>query len=442
MEPKKQLKHCVALVFCFSMQSTGADVAQYDVPPPPNILESKVKLVEPQGLLTLEQALSLSLLHNPMLQDFALSTRVADVNTLRAGLFKNPELDIEVENFLGSGPLRRFQQTETTFSISQLFELGGKRSKRRALAETEYDLSIWDYEARRMDMIYLVATNYIKVLASQARLELATETTKLAEEIYDTVVARVKAGKVSPLEQSKSRVELANARLELARVKRALVISKQNLAALWGSVNPLFNNVSGNLFITQKLPEYSEIQARLKNNPDLARWEAEIERYRKAISLAKAKKIPDVTVMAGARHFADQDDFAAVAGFSVPLFIFDNKQYGVDEANLLLTQGLQRRQAAGVEIRAALVENYQQLQMSEIEIEAIKKEVLPSAKAALEAAKTAYRLGKIGSLDLLDAQRTLFQTSIQQLEVLASYHLNVAKIERLIGGALNPATTN
>jgi cobalt-zinc-cadmium efflux system outer membrane protein len=434
--------HFVAFSFFCSVQSVYAETAQYDVPPPPNILNSKVELVEPQGLLSLEQAMSLSLLHNPMLQDFALATRVADVKTLGAGLYKNPELDIEVENFLGSGRLRRFQQTETTFSISQLFELGGKRSKRQALAETEYDLSIWNYEARRMDMIYLVAINYIKVLANQARLELATETTRLAEEIYDTVGARVKAGKVSPLEQSKSRVELANARLEQARVKRALIISKQNLAALWGSANPLFSNVTGNLFFTQKLPEFSEIQARLKNNPDLARWEAEIARYRKAISLAKAKKIPDVTVMAGARHFADQDDFAAVAGFSVPLFIFDNKQYGVDEANILLTQGLQRRQAASVEIQATFVENFQQLQMSETEIEAIKNEVLPSAKAALEAAKTAYRLGKIGSLDLLDAQRTLFRTSIQQLEALVSYHLNVARIERLIGGALNPASTN
>ncbi len=441
MEPKNFIKHFMMLAFFCSVQSVTAETAKYDVPPP-DILNSQVELVEPQGILTLEQALSLSLLHNPMLQDFALATRVADIKTLRAGLFKNPELDIEVENFLGSGRLRRFQQTETTFSISQLFELGGKRSKRRALAENEYDLSIWDYETRRMDMIYLMAINYIKVLANQARLELAIETTRLAEEIYDTVGARVRAGKVSPLEQSKSRVELANARLEEARVKRALIISKQNLATLWGSANPLFSSVSGNLFVTQKLPEFSEIQTRLKNNPDLARWEAEIERYRKAISLAKAKKIPDVTVMAGARYFADQDDFAAVAGFSVPLFIFDNKQYGVDEANLLLTQGLQKFQAAGVEIRAALVENYQQVQMSEIEIAAIKNEVLPSAKAALESAKTAYRLGKIGSLDLLDAQRTLFQTSVQQLEALVSYHLNVARIERLIGGALNPATTN
>jgi outer membrane protein TolC len=51
----------------------------------------------------------------------------------------------------------------------------------------------------------------------------------------------------------------------------------------------------------------------------------------------------------------------------------------------------------------------------------------------------AYRLGEIGSLDLLDAQRTLFKSGSQQLEALATFQLNVAKIERLIGGALNPS---
>jgi cobalt-zinc-cadmium efflux system outer membrane protein len=68
--------------------------------------------------------------------------------------------------------------------------------------------------------------------------------------------------------------------------------------------------------------------------------------------------------------------------------------------------------------------------------------VLPSAKEAFRAAKLAYRLGEIGSLDLLDAQRTLFQNSREQLEALATFQLNVAKIERLIGGGLNPSSDN
>jgi outer membrane protein, heavy metal efflux system len=435
---KKLILRFSGIVFCLFLPTVNADPETYTVPPPPNILEQRVQLIEPQGTLSITDALSLALLHNPTLQEFAWDIRIGDVKALRAGLLPNPELGIDVEDFLGGGQKQSFEQTETTLSFSQLFELGGKRSKRKALANTERDLAIWDYESKRMDVIAQVAARYIDVLANQARLKLANETAALAEEIYDTVVARVKAGKVSPLEQSKSRVELAKARLSKAKVLRELVSRKQNLAALWGSMNPMFNNVNGDLYLVQTVPEFSILISRLDNNPDLARWSAEIERYQKAISLAKAKKIPDLTISAGARYFSDNNDVAGVAGVSLPLFIFDNKQTGVDEANMILTQAMQKRQAVRIAMRAALVDNYQQLQMSQVEIEAFREEVLPSARTALKAAKVAYRLGKIGSLDLLDSQRTLFQSNSQYLTALAAFHLNIAKIERLIGGALQP----
>ena len=437
---KKYLSFFSGLVFYLFLSSVFAETKSYAVPSPPDMLEQRVELIEPQGNLSLTEALSLAFLHNPTLQDFAWEIRISDVKTLRAGLLPNPKLGFEAENFLGSGQQRDFDQTETTVSISQLFELGGKRAKREALATTERDLALWDYETRRLDIIYQVATRYMVVVANQARLKLAIETTAVAEEIFNTVVARVKAGKVSPLEQSKSRVELAKARLQKARVLRELVGNKQNLAAVWGSMNPLFKQVTGDLFAVQAVPEFSILISRLNNNPDLARWSTEIERYRKAIDLAKARKIPNITFMAGGRHFAGNDDFAAVAGISAPLFIFDNKQTGVDEALMVLTQALQKQQAAKVAIRSSLIDNYQQLQMSLTEITVLREEVLPSARAAFKATKVAYRLGEIGSLDLLDAQRTLFRSGSEHLEALATFQLNVAKIERLIGGALNPSS--
>ena len=105
---------------------------------------------------------------------------------------------------------------------------------------------------------------------------------------------------------------------------------------------------------------------------------------------------------------------------------------------MVLAQARQKQQAAKVAIQSALIENYQQLEMSLTEITAFRDEVLPSAKAAFKAAKVAYRLGEIGSLDLLDAQRTLFQSNSDKLEAWVNFQLNIAKIERLIGGALNP----
>ena len=370
------------------------------------------------------------------MQNYAWELRISDVKALQAGLLQNPELSVEAENFLGSGEFRNFDQTETTVSLSQLFEMGGKRAKRKVLATTERDLALWDYEKKRMDIIYQVSSRYIELIASQAEVKLAAKTRSIAEDIYKNIVARVKEGMVSPLEQSKSRVELAKARLGEVRAISEVVSKKQNLSAVWGSLTPLFKQAKGDLFSVQALPELSILISQLDHNPDLARWSTEIERYQKAITLAKAQKIPNITFTAGGRHFAGDDDFAVVAGVSAPLFIFDNKQTTVDETEMMLTQAMQKQRADRVSIQTLLIETYQQLQMSLVGIKVIREEVLPSAREVLNAAKIAYQLGEISSLELLDAQRMLSQSSREHLEVLTVYQLNVRKIERLIGGAL------
>ena len=66
-------------------------------------------------------------------------------------------------------------------------------------------------------------------------------------------------------------------------------------------------------------------------------------------------------------------------------------------------------------------------------------EVEPGAMSALAAAEEAFRHGKIGALDLLDAQRTLFAVRRQSVDVHAAYHRAVVAIERLVGGPLRQA---
>ncbi len=350
-------------------------------------------------------------------------------------------MGVEFENFAGSGERNAFDQTETTLALSQLIELGGKRMKRRALANTQRDLAAWDYEAKRLDVLSNVTAAFVKVLADQTRLKLAEDIVSLANSIYRSVVERVRVGKVSPLEQSKSRVELARARLIEAKIRSELVTARQGLSAIWGSMTPQFKAVAGDLKTNRTPPSLTSLVDRLSGNPDLARWAAEMSLRRKALNLAKAETIPDLTLSAGVRHFADEDDFAGVASFSIPLFVFDDKKTGVQEAEIGLTQAMQNRKAAMVMVRAELVDAYQRLQMAFVEIEAISNEVLPSAKAAFDAATEAYRLGKIGSIDLLDSQRTLFQTRREQVEALAAFHQQVVSIERLIGGELNIQST-
>ena len=70
-----------------------------------------------------------------------------------------------------------------------------------------------------------------------------------------------------------------------------------------------------------------------------------------------------------------------------------------------------------------------------MEAEGLAREVVPAAQSALDAATRGYELGKFGLIDLLDAQRSLFQMKTQQLRAWLDTHKAAAEIARLLGDA-------
>ena len=62
--------------------------------------------------------------------------------------------------------------------------------------------------------------------------------------------------------------------------------------------------------------------------------------------------------------------------------------------------------------------------------------MLPVAQRAYEATDEGYRQGKFDYLEVLDAQRTLFEAKVQYVSSLTTYHRARAAIERLIGRSL------
>jgi cobalt-zinc-cadmium efflux system outer membrane protein len=125
-----------------------------------------------------------------------------------------------------------------------------------------------------------------------------------------------------------------------------------------------------------------------------------------------------------------------VISVSIPLPVFDRNQGGFLEAHYQLAKAAEERRAAEIQGRAALAEVYAALASAFRKATTLQDEVLPGAQQAFDAASEGYRQGKFGFLDVLDAQRTLFEARGQYLEALVAYHRGVAEVERLIGEPL------
>ncbi len=393
---------------------------------------------EPTGELTLRQAVELAFDGNPDLAAFSWEVRSGDARILQAGLIPNPDIGLETEDIFGSGPFRNFDSSQTTLSIGQLVELGGKRAARVRLASAGKEVAGWDYEARRADLAAEVAKAFVEVLSTQERVALSEETTRLAEEVLNAVSARVTAGKISPVEETKARVAFSVSQIEQERVNRSLEAARTKLAATWGSSRPVFSRAVGRLEQVTPIPSVEELAGRISRNPDIARWAMELEQRRAVLAQERAVRIPDVTISAGIRRYreTEAEETALVFGAAIPLPLFNRNQGKILESRYQVSRAERERQAAGNRVRAALSEAYQALAIGYAEATTLKSVVLPGARSAFESASEGFRQGKFGYLDVLDAQRTLFDARGRYVEALGAYHKAAADIERLIGGGL------
>lgn len=116
----------------------------------------------------------------------------------------------------------------------------------------------------------------------------------------------------------------------------------------------------------------------------------------------------------------------------------------MSEARAALEKIRHERRAAETEAQTDLAETWQNLSASHAEAIALRDEILPGSVSAFEAAEFGYREGKFDFLQMLDAQRTLFEVKGKYLQALTDYHLARIEVERLIGAPLQdqlkPAT--
>jgi cobalt-zinc-cadmium efflux system outer membrane protein len=420
----------------------GSDFETFQAPGEPSSAPVPAVLKEPIGVIDMRAALAQALMKSPELAAFSWEIRAREAATAQAGFLPNPEVGVEMENFGGTGEFDGLEGAETTFRLSQLIELGGKRWGRARVAELEQHLAGWDYETKRLEVISGVTGAFVDVLAAQEQLALTEELVGLADEVFSVVRERVRHGKVSPVEEVKAGVVSASGRIELEKAELDLEAARKRLAATWGSSSPAFERVDGRLDIVDTIPSARQVARHIFQNPDLVRWTAEIEQREAAVDLEDARRIPDLTLSGGLKHSRDSDVHAFLVELSIPLPIFDRNQGGTLEARHRLAKAGEERKASEVRVSTALAEAYLTLSAAHAQAVALRDDVLPGAKTAFDAASEGYRLGKFNYLEVLDAQRTFFRARGQYIETLAAYHKAVVAVEQLIGERLDAVMHN
>lgn len=376
--------------------------------------------------LTLEQAIAMTLSISPELRSATHSVEITEGARVQAGVRPNPELAL-----LREGTSSRSNRSDT-YQLSLPIELGGKRGARIKLAEQDQVLARGDVNVTAAELRANVTAAYLEALTMQEHVVLAKESFSLASKSTNAAGRRVAAGKISPLEQTRSSVAEASARLELSQAVADATLARRRLAAFWGSTQPEERTlVTPDINLTV-IPSLPELQSRLNASPQIQRARAQIAREEASFNLAKSDRVPDLTLTFGKKKDFQTNVSQTVVGMAIPLPFFNRNQGNLLSAMRRVDKAKTDAEIAYLNATQALADAHQRASIAQEQIESMRSEILPAAQSAFNAAVTGFELGKFGFIDVLDAQRTLFQSRAQYLSALSARYRSLADLERYI----------
>ncbi|MCC6787817.1 MAG: TolC family protein [Hyphomonadaceae bacterium] len=379
--------------------------------------------------LTMESAIERALQSDPGVGAAGAGVEAAQGSARQARARPNPTLDAEVENFNGRGDLRGFSGAETTFSLSQEVEFGGRRGARIRLADRELHGAELDRILRGLDLARDVQTAYYDALAAQELVTIAEERLATAEALSASVARRVAAARDPLMAGARAEAGLSEARIALTRARAEAATARARLASYFGGDDG-FSLIAADFALPRARDH--EHEALGDTSPDIARLAAERDRSGAALSVERSLSWQNPTLSLGYRRFEDRDgEGALVAGVSIPLGVFDRNQGSVARA-----RAEQRRAELELEAgRRALSREYAALERAiatdAAAVQSTEENVIPQAERALSLAQEGYDRGAFSYLDVLDAQRALSDARQARVEALQSFHNNEAALDRL-----------
>jgi outer membrane protein, heavy metal efflux system len=324
-------------------------------------------------------------------------------------------------------------------SLDLPVELGGKRSKRIAVAReeqksTEIDIAVLARQIRRRtrEAFYLSLSAREQTAQAKTALDLSTRVRDLAQQRFD-------AGDVAQLEVLQAEVELARSTADYETTAQAQRAADVELAALLNRSLETELVLQGKLEDIPPAPTLKAVTDQaLETSGDLLKAAQDLKTEERQLELAKAQRIPNLDLSAGA-DFNSPPDFrvGGKGGISatLPLFYHGQGEVALSRARLELLRLTLASQRTNVSAQVAAA--YFDYLAKAHQVEQYRNRVLPESIRLETMAEDSYQSGKTNFLTLLDAQRRLNDIRKTYLDALFAAQSSFAALEEAVGASLD-----
>ena len=386
----------------------------------------------PLDKLTLRQTVELSLQSHPTLASYQYRVKSANAQAQQAAIGEKPEINLTLEDALGTGERSGLDNAQSTLSISWVLQ-GGLLDQRVKSAQSKANVLEIERDIQRYDVAAQTAHAFLTVLAYQERLVVAKNAQQHALKILKEIQTRVDAGRSPVADKLQAEVNLERRELEVEDIQHELKSAKKVLASQWGNSSVDFVGVNGALTLKEQVISYDALENGISKNPQVQYFLIQQRVIETEITLAREEVKNRWRFNTGVRRYEATEDYGLTFGVSLPLGKSTRNKHQISALNAEQTRYVADARAKEIQLSTQLFVLYQELQHSYHLNTALTGKILPRLERALVETQKAYSLGKYSYREWYALQNEVLATRMELIDVRLKAHNNLTEIERLTG---------
>lgn len=343
---------------------------------------------------------------------------------------------------IGAGEGITYNSYTAVLNASWEIDIWGRIRRQTEAARAQLVASEEGRQAVILSLVGSVAGSYINLRSLDRQLEIARSTANARHESYEIFKLRFEGGVISLLELSQNKSQYEEALATIPGIEKAIAQQENGLSVLLGrNPGPIVRGKDIDHLIVPAIPAGLPSEL-IERRPDLRRAEQDLIAANALIGAAKAAYFPSIS-LTGLFGFASGNlgnlfnsqnkVWQYSAPISMPIFTAGAIAGQVQAAEATQQQALfayqKAIQEAFREVNDALVNQYQTSQ----QLQAQKRQV-QSLEQYSETARLRYDNGYTSFIEVLDAERSLFNVQLQYTQTQQTQLQAMVNLYKAMGG--------
>jgi len=387
--------------------------------------------------LSLSTVLRAAAEHNPRLHAAELQTQSLDTRADQVQPLPDPTVSV---SYFARPIVTAQGEQRSQWRVQQPIPAPGTQRLQREVAKLNADGARASGEMVEQSIAVDLYATFYTLYRIQEHIRLIERFQSDLDQFETVALAQYEAGTESQASVLKAQIDRQRLDLRLEQLRADYASASNRLATLTGQ--PSLDQMS--LPIAQ--PDYLDVPAEAvpTNRPEIEVLRSDIEKAERRTDLARKARWPSFSV--GLQYFDiaetgltpmmdGRDALAVSAGISMPLWTGSTRAK-IREAEIDRRRAATDLDTFELEVRTRKAALREQLVRQYSQLRQLRETLIPKAEMTVESALSSYQTGKSGFLDLLDAQRTLFQLQ-QDRATLFSRYLSTHAEFRYTAGQLS-----